>query len=264
MASLYLSVNKIFADKVISPDDDFVCVHVYHLMVLPTFLRKRFNRVNLRFFLDIPFPSSEIYRPLPIVKPARGRGKDVQEVQSETETTVKRINEMFGRPVQVGEANASRAIRKYVAHWARSFIQNLERACGGLSEEEVLGDRTKNRAILVDYYGIMVQPGSIRTTSSNETIQTLKSLFSDPKNIVFLVSGKDRKTLTEWFSSCDDLGLAAVAEIFACTVGQKPRKAKYYLDESAEIVKMLEGLATSTAAISDQTASTTDVPTKIL
>ncbi|WZZ24717.1 hypothetical protein YC2023_008118 [Brassica napus] len=193
--------------------------------------------------------------------------------QSETETTVKRINEMFGRPVQVGEANASRAIHKYVAHWARSFIQNLERACGGLSEEEVLGDstlhvsaykRTKNRAILVDYYGIMVQPGSIRTTSSNETIQTLKSLFSDPKNIVFLVNGKDRKTLTEWFSSCDDLGLAAVAEIFACTVGQKPRKAKYYLDETAEIVKMLEGLATSTAAISDQTASTTDVPTKIL
>lgn len=116
----------------------------------------------------------------------------------------------------------------------------------------------------MDYYGKMVQPGSIRTTSSNETIQTLKSLFSDPKNIVFLVNGKDRKTLTEWFSSCDDLGLAAVAEIFACTVGQKPRKAKYYLDETAEIVKMLEGLATSTAAISDQTASTTDVPTKIL
>ncbi|KAF2586607.1 hypothetical protein F2Q70_00034492 [Brassica cretica] len=85
------------------------------------------------------------------------------------------------------EANASRAIHKYVAHWARSSIQNLERACGGL-----------------------------------------------------------------------------MAEIFACTVGQKPRKAKYYLDETAEIVKMLEGLATSTAAISDQTASTTDVPTKIL
>lgn len=37
-----------------------------------------------------------------IVKPARGRGKDVQEVQSETETTVKRINEIFGIPVQVG------------------------------------------------------------------------------------------------------------------------------------------------------------------
>lgn len=228
----YLSVNKIFADKVmevISPDDDFVWVHDYHLMVLPTFLRKRFNRVKLGFFLHSPFPSSEIYRTLPvrnellrallnadligfhtfdyarhflsccsrmlglsyqskrgtigleyygrtvsikilpvgihisqlqsilnlpetqtkvaelrdqfldqkvllgvddmdifkgislkllameqlltqhpekrgrvvlvqIANPARGRGKDVQEVQSETEATVKRINEMFGRP----------------------------------------------------------------------------------------------------------------------------------------------------------------------
>ncbi|KAG8374602.1 hypothetical protein BUALT_Bualt10G0012500 [Buddleja alternifolia] len=65
----YVSVNKIFADKVmevISPDDDFVWVHDYHLMVLPTFLRKRFNRVKLGFFLHSPFPSSEIYRTLPV------------------------------------------------------------------------------------------------------------------------------------------------------------------------------------------------------
>ncbi|CAA0841866.1 Alpha-alpha-trehalose-phosphate synthase [Striga hermonthica] len=65
----YLSVNKIFADKVmevISPDEDYVWVHDYHLMVLPTFLRKRFNRVRLGFFLHSPFPSSEIYRALPV------------------------------------------------------------------------------------------------------------------------------------------------------------------------------------------------------
>nr|VDC74425.1 unnamed protein product [Brassica rapa] len=105
-------------------------------------------------------------------------------------------------------------------------ILSLDPSFKKLSVEHTVSayKRTKNRAILVDYYGKMVQPGSIRTTSSNETIQTLKSLFSDPKNIVFLVSGKDRKTLTEWFSSCDDLGLAAVAEIFACTVGQKQEK----------------------------------------
>lgn len=65
----YVSVNKIFADKVmevITPDEDFVWVHDYHLMVLPTFLRKRFNRVKLGFFLHSPFPSSEIYRTLPV------------------------------------------------------------------------------------------------------------------------------------------------------------------------------------------------------
>ncbi|CAL9225844.1 unnamed protein product [Arabidopsis halleri] len=477
----YLSVNKIFADKVmevISPDDDFVWVHDYHLMVLPTFLRKRFNRVKLGFFLHSPFPSSEIYRTLPvrnellrallnadligfhtfdyarhflsccsrmlglsyqskrgtigleyygrtvsikilpvgihisqlqsilnlpetqtkvaelrdqfldqkvllgvddmdifkgislkllameqlltqhpekrgrvvlvqIANPARGRGKDVQEVQSETEATVKRINEMFGRPgyqpvvlidtpLQFFERIAyyviaecclvtavrdgmnlipyeyiicrqgnpklnetigldpsaakksmlvvsefigcspslSGAIRvnpwnidavteamdyalivseaekqmrhekhhKYVsthdvAYWARSFIQDLERACGDhvrkrcwgigfglgfrvvaldpsfkkLSIEHIVSayKRTKNRAILLDYDGTMVQPGSIRTTPSRETIKILNNLSSDPKNIVYLVSGKDRKTLTEWFSSCDDLGLGA-------------------------------------------------------
>ena len=65
----YVSANKIFADKVmeiINPDDDFVWVHDYHLMILPTFLRKRYNRVKLGFFLHSPFPSSEIYRTLPV------------------------------------------------------------------------------------------------------------------------------------------------------------------------------------------------------
>ncbi|KAJ1693487.1 hypothetical protein LUZ63_010185 [Rhynchospora breviuscula] len=65
----YVSVNKIFADKVmevLNPEEDFVWVHDYHLMVLPTFLRKRFNRLKLGFFLHSPFPSSEIYRTLPI------------------------------------------------------------------------------------------------------------------------------------------------------------------------------------------------------
>ncbi|KAL0359839.1 UNVERIFIED_CONTAM: Alpha,alpha-trehalose-phosphate synthase [UDP-forming] 5 [Sesamum angustifolium] len=61
----YVSANKIFADKVmevINPDEDYVWVHDYHLMVLPTFLRKRYPRVKLGFFLHSTFPSSEIYR----------------------------------------------------------------------------------------------------------------------------------------------------------------------------------------------------------
>ncbi|KAI5656320.1 hypothetical protein M9H77_25113 [Catharanthus roseus] len=477
----YVSVNKIFADKVmevISPDDDFVWVHDYHLMVLPTFLRKRFNRVKLGFFLHSPFPSSEIYRTLPvrdellrallnsdligfhtfdyarhflsccsrmlgiayqskrgyigleyygrtvsikilpvgihmgqiqlvldlpeteakvaelrdqfrgqtvllgvddmdifkgislkllafeqlltqnphkrgkvvlvqIANPARGRGKDVQEVQSETYATVKRINQMFGRsgyepvvlidnPLQFYERIAyyviaecclvtavrdgmnlipyeyiicrqgndkldetlglspsapkksmlvvsefigcspslSGAIRvnpwnidsvaeamdsalivseaekqmrhekhyRYVsthdvAYWAHSFLQDLERACRDhvrrrcwgigfglgfrvialdpsfrkLSVEHIVSayKRTKNRAILLDYDGTMTLQGSISTSPKAENIEILNNLCRDPKNIVFIVSGKDRKTLTQWFSSCERLGIAA-------------------------------------------------------
>ncbi|CAL0300310.1 unnamed protein product [Lupinus luteus] len=476
----YVSVNKIFADKVmevINPDDDFVWVHDYHLMVLPTFLRKRFNRVRLGFFLHSPFPSSEIYRTLPIrdellkallnsdligfhtfdyarhflsccsrmlglsyqskrgyigleyygrtvsikilpvgihigqiqsvmnlpeteskvaelrkrfrdqtvmlgvddmdifkgislkllameqllllhpekrgkvvlvqiANPARGRGKDVQGVQSETYATAKRINETFGRPgytpvvlidtlksyeriayyviaecclvtavrdgmnlipyeyvicrqgsekideilgissftqkksmLVVSEfigcsPSLSGAIRvnpwntdavaeamdsalvvpesekqmrhekhyRYVsthdvAYWARSFLQDLERACRDhlrrrcwgigfglgfrvialdpnfrkLSVDHIVSayKRTKQRAILLDYDGTMIQPGSISNTPNAEAVGILNSLCSDPKNCVFIVSGKERKTLTEWFSSCERLGIAA-------------------------------------------------------
>lgn len=488
----YVSVNKIFADKVmevISPEDDFVWVHDYHLMVLPTFLRKRFNRVKLGFFLHSPFPSSEIYRTLPvraellrallnsdligfhtfdyarhflsccsrmlgisyqskrgyigleyygrtvsikilpvgihmgqlrsvlelpetearvaelrdkfrgqtvllgvddmdifkgislkllafeqfliqhpalrgkivlvqIANPARGRGKDVQEVQSETYATVANINRKFERsgyvpvilidtPLQFYERIAyyvvaecclvtavrdgmnlipyeyvicrqgtdrldetlglnpttpkksmlvvsefigcspslSGAIRvnpwnidavaeamdsalvvsepekqmrhekhyKYVsthdvAYWAHSFMQDLDRACRDhvkrrcwgigfglgfrvialdpsfrkLSVEHIVSayKRTNNRAILLDYDGAMTLPNSISKGPNAEAVGILNNLCKDPKNVVFLVSGKDRKTLTQWFSSSENLGIAAEHGYFVRYVHQ--------------------------------------------
>ncbi|KAL8150535.1 hypothetical protein V2J09_020343 [Rumex salicifolius] len=478
----YVSVNKIFADKVmevISPDDDYVWVHDYHLMVLPTFLRKRCNRVKLGFFLHSPFPSSEIYRTLPvrdellkallnsdligfhtfdyarhflsccsrmlglsyqskrgyigleyygrtvsikilpvgvhmsqiqsvmdlpeteslvgelrnrfsgqtvmlgvddmdifkgislkllameqllilhpdkrgkvvliqIANPARGRGKDVQEVQLETTATVKRINEKFGHqgykpvilidtPLEFYEKIAyyviaecclvtavrdgmnlipyeyvicrqgnekldgvlglnpamqakksmlvvsefigcspslSGAVRvnpwntdsvafamdfalsmadpekqlrhekhyKYVSthdveFWARSFFQDFERACRDhmrrrcwgigfglgfrvvaldpsfrkLSVEHIVSayKRTMSRAILLDYDGAIMLQGSVCTVPNPDIVNVLNTLCMDPNNVVFLVSGKDRKKLTEWFPLCGNLGIAA-------------------------------------------------------
>ncbi|KAL8131879.1 hypothetical protein AgCh_007695 [Apium graveolens] len=69
MWEAYVAANKLFSQKVIeviNPEDDFVWIHDYHLMVLPTFLRRRFNRLRMGFFLHSPFPSSEIYRTLPV------------------------------------------------------------------------------------------------------------------------------------------------------------------------------------------------------
>jgi trehalose 6-phosphate synthase/phosphatase len=51
--------------EVINVDGDFVWVNDYHLMLLPTFLRKRFNTVRCGYFLHCPFPSSEIFRTFP-------------------------------------------------------------------------------------------------------------------------------------------------------------------------------------------------------
>ncbi|KAL5063181.1 hypothetical protein RYX36_024918 [Vicia faba] len=477
----YVSANKIFADKVmevINPDDDFVWVHDYHLMVLPTFLRKRFNRVKLGFFLHSPFPSSEIYRTLPvrdeilkgllnsdligfhtfdyarhflsccsrmlgldyeskrghigldyfgrtifikilpvgihmgrldsvlnlpstssklkeiqeefkdrkvilgvddmdifkginlkflaveqllqqnpdlkgkvvlvqIVNPARGSGKDVQEAKNEAYLIAQRINATYGsshyrpviiidRPVPRFEKSAYYAVAeccivnavrdgmnlvpyKYVvcrqgtakldealgrqsdsprtsmlvvsefigcspslsgairvnpwdidavadalnlaltmrdsekklrhekhyryvsshdvAYWARSFMQDLERACKDhytkrcwgiglglgfrvislshgfrkLSVDHIVSayKRTNRRAIFLDYDGTIVPQTSINKTPSPEVISVLNALCNDTKNIVFIVSGRARDSLSDWFASCKMLGLAA-------------------------------------------------------
>lgn len=480
MWQAYVSVNKIFADRimeVINPEDDFVWVHDYHLMVLPSFLRKRFNRVKLGFFLHSPFPSSEIYKTLPIreellrallnadligfhtfdyarhflsccsrmlglsyeskrgyigleyygrtvsikilpvgihmdqlqsvlsmeqtrakvselikqfndegrimllgvddmdifkgislkllamellltqhpewqekvvlvqiANPARGRGKDVQEVQDETYSTAKRINEAFGQPgyepvilidkplkfyermayyvvaecclvtavrdgmnlipyeyvisrqgngildkvmgmgpkksmLVVSEfigcsPSLSGAIRvnpwnidavadamdyalvineqekqlrhekhyRYVSthdvgYWARSFLQDLDRTCKdhvrrrcwgigfGLSFRVVALDpnfrklamehivsaykRTKTRAILLDYDGTLMPQSSIDKSPNSKIIEILNALSRDENNMVFIVSAKTRATLSEWFSPCENLGIAA-------------------------------------------------------
>lgn len=490
----YVLANKIFADKVtevINPDEDYVWVHDYHLMILPTFLRKRFHRVKLGFFLHNTFPTSEIYRTIPvredilraflncdligfhtfdyarhflsccsrmlgldyeskrgyigldyygrtvtvkilpagihmgllesvlslphtasrvrelkeqfhgkvvilgvddmdlfkgislkflalgqlldehedlrgrvvlvqILNAARSRGKDIQDVKSESEAIAKEINDKYGKPgfyqpivcingpVSTQEKAAyyaiseccvvsavrdglnlvpyeytvcrqgsdaldkaleeveeeeeedggdakkkpkqsviivsefigcspslSGAIRvnpwniddvseamnsaitmpeaekhlrhekhyKYisshdVAYWARSFDQDLERACRehylkrcwgvglGLGFRVVALDPTfrklcvdsivsayrdtrSSRLIVLDYDGTMMPQASIDKNPSNEVISVLNCLCSDPRNIVFIVSGRDRNCLSKWFSPCDKLGLSA-------------------------------------------------------
>ncbi|KAJ6888653.1 alpha,alpha-trehalose-phosphate synthase [Populus alba x Populus x berolinensis] len=477
----YVSTNKIFADKVmevINSEEDYVWVHDYHLMVLPTFLRKRFNRIKLGFFLHSPFPSSEIYRTLPvrdeilkallnadligfhtfdyarhflsccsrmlglnyeskrghigleyfgrtvyikilpvgihmgrvesalnhpsssikvkeiqkqfkgkrlvvgvddmdifkgislkllamehllqqnsglrgkivlvqIVNPARSSGKAVQEAKMEAHTITKRINDTFGFPgyepvvlidrhvpfcektayfalaeccivnavrdgmnlipykyivcrqgtlkmdEALGVASGSRhtsslvvseftgcspslsgAIRvnpwdieavanalnvainmpdlekqlrheKHyrfvsshdVAYWARSFMQDLTRACEDhyskrcwgigfglnfrilslspsfrkLSNDYIISayKRTSKRAIFLDYDGTVVAQTSIPKTPSPEVISVLNNLCSDPRNNVFIVSGRGKKSLSDWFAQCENLGIAA-------------------------------------------------------
>lgn len=477
----YVSANKIFADRVMevaNPEDDYIWIQDYHLMILPTFLRKRYHRVKLGFFLHSPFPSSEIYRTLPvrseilkgllncdligfqtfdyarhflsccsrmlgldyeskrghigldyygrtvfikilpvgvhigrlesvlnlqstvdkvkeikdnfqgkkiilgvddmdifkgislkflafeqllelhtqargkvvliqIINPARSSGKDVQEAIRETYSAAKRINETYGYPgyepvllidrqvaryeksayyamadccivnavrdgmnlvpykyiicrqgspgirqamgadensprssmlvvsefigcspslsgairvnpwdtesvaeamtVAVYMSDSEKQLRHekhyryvsshHVGYWARSFMQDLERAskdhyskrCWGiglglsfrvialspsfrkLSVDFIASSykRTSRRAIFLDYDGTVIPQNSIIKAPSPEVIKLLNSLCSDPKNTIFIVSGRARSSLDEWFSPCERLGLAA-------------------------------------------------------
>ncbi|KAK1753192.1 glycosyltransferase [Echria macrotheca] len=70
--SAYREVNRMFAKTVIKDvqDGDLIWVHDYHLMLLPQMLREEIEGkkkgVKIGFFLHTPFPSSEIYRILPV------------------------------------------------------------------------------------------------------------------------------------------------------------------------------------------------------
>lgn len=481
MWQAYVSANKIFADKVmevINLDEDSVWIHDYHLMVLPTFLRKRFHRIKLGFFLHNTFPSSEIFRTMPvreeilrallncdligfhtfdyarhflsccsrmlgldyrskrgyieldyygrtvsikilpvgihmgqlesvlslpdtaekvkelrekyegkivmlgvddmdifkgiglkfmamgqllddhpryrgkvvlvqIMNPARSQGNDIQEVQNEISRVASEINHRYGEPgyepivcvsgsvstldkvayYAVSECVVVNAVRdgmnlvpynytvsrqgssymdnalglesaaprksviivsefigcspslsgairvnpwnigsvadamhlavamsddekvmrhekhyKYikshdVAYWARSFNQDLERACSEhylkrcwgigfglgfrvvalgpnfrkLCVEHIVSayNKTSSRLILLDYDGTVMPQDTVDKSPSDEVIAVLNSLCSDPKNIVFIVSGRGKDSLSQWFSPCQKLGLSA-------------------------------------------------------
>ncbi|KAI8799255.1 glycosyltransferase family 20-domain-containing protein [Cladochytrium replicatum] len=63
----YVKVNELFAQtiaKVYRPGD-LIWINDYHLLLVPSLLRKLIPKASIGFFLHTPFPSSEIFRCLP-------------------------------------------------------------------------------------------------------------------------------------------------------------------------------------------------------
>nr|XP_007157836.1 hypothetical protein PHAVU_002G102300g [Phaseolus vulgaris]ESW29830.1 hypothetical protein PHAVU_002G102300g [Phaseolus vulgaris] len=124
-----------------------------------------------------------------------------------------------------------------VAYWARSFEQDLvfsckdhhRNCCWGigfglnfrilslspsfrrLSIEHIVPayKRSSCRAIFLDYDGTVVPQASIVKAPSPEVISVLNNLCSDVNNTVFIISGRGKSSLSEWFDQCENLGIAA-------------------------------------------------------
>eukprot|EP00741_Cyanophora_paradoxa_P019421 tig00021127_g18748.t1 len=64
----YSAVNNRFAQSIIEVynEGDMIWVHDYHLLLLPTLIRRRLHAAKIGIFLHTPFPSSEVLRTLPI------------------------------------------------------------------------------------------------------------------------------------------------------------------------------------------------------
>ncbi|KAK4399733.1 putative alpha,alpha-trehalose-phosphate synthase [UDP-forming] 9 [Sesamum angolense] len=95
-----------------------------------------------------------------------------------------------------------------VAYWARSFIQDLERAF--ICSSHCLSiQKDKQKGNFLDYDGTVVPQSSIVSSPSPEVVNVLDALCNDSNNTVFIVSGRGRSSLSDWLAPCEKLGLAA-------------------------------------------------------
>lgn len=66
----YVKVNQAFADKIVKnwKRGDVIWVHDYHLLLVPSMVRKKLPDAKIGFFLHVAFPSSEVFRCLAVRK----------------------------------------------------------------------------------------------------------------------------------------------------------------------------------------------------
>ena len=106
--------------------------------------------------------------------------------------------------------------RNTIEKWAGSFMNLLEtpvptptirftRSLGQTQTAELIADyhQAHKRLILLDYDGTLeaIKRRPEDATPSRSTIAALKRLAKNPRNHVVVISGRDRKTLTDWLGN---------------------------------------------------------------
>lgn len=82
-------------------------------------------------------------------------------------------------------------------------------------------------------------------------IATMQSKEKSPDFVLCIGDDRSDEDMFESIarSTANPPSPAAIAEVFACTVGQKPSMAKYYLDDTVDVIKMLQGLSAASVQL---------------
>lgn len=77
-------------------------------------------------------------------------------------------------------------------------------------------------------------------------------LINDGKSPEFVLCIGDDRSDEDMFESILNIASSSspttAPEVFACTVGQKPSKARYYLDDTVEVMTLLRSLASASGS----------------
>lgn len=163
----YKYINQKFAEGIINlynglkntdnAEEIMIWVHDYHLLLLPSLLRKMNFNGKIGFFLHIPFPSSEIFRTCPYAK-------EILEGLS-----------------------GSDILGFHTDNYCRHFITSLERILD--SEVSDIGEYIyDNRKVLIKTYPIGISPESfsdkLKTEACHKKAELLNEQFNDGKIIL--------------------------------------------------------------------------------
>lgn len=161
----YVTANQLFADAVAKmwQAEDLVWVHDYHLMLMPRMLRQKLcnngaesAQICIGFFLHIPFPSSELYKILP--------------VRSE---------------ILLGILDCD-LIGFHTLDYARHFMQACSRIIGVETQASTVF--TADRAIPVGVFPVGIEPqkffDNLDEAPVLKRVEELKKTYSDKKVIV--------------------------------------------------------------------------------
>ncbi|KAI0160223.1 family 20 glycosyltransferase [Xylariaceae sp. FL1272] len=171
----YVNVNQAFADQIVRhwKRGDTIWIHDYHLLLLPSMIRKRLPDAKIGLFLHVAFPSSEVFRCLAVRKQL--------------------LEGMLG----------ANLIGFQIAEYARHFLQT----CSRLLSVEATSDgvQLEDRFVDVTHHAIGIDPVNLNIHRQDPEVQRwieiMRDRYKDKKIIVArdkldLVRGVRQKLLS--------------------------------------------------------------------
>lgn len=145
-----------------------------------------------------------------------------------------------------------------IHNWAKEFMQSLQKPVPlpvipltAYSERKLINDYKKSasRALFLDYDGVISEIFTRHDDAepTKAVLTVLKKLTADPKNSVYMISGRSRDDLTEWLSKTG-VGMVAEHGAFIREPNHKEWKATTAADTSwrQDLRPLLEAYAADT------------------
>lgn len=136
------------------------------------------------------------------------------------------IDEALRMPLKERKAQHEKLYERVTTNtvqaWSKNYLERLETTISSFGQSEatpVLDKsqllaqfrRAQRRLFMFDYDGTLtpIVKDPQAAIPSDRVIRTLKTLAADPKNAVWIISGRDQAFLDEWMGHITELGLSA-------------------------------------------------------